>query len=311
MLRVKLRTGNDKALLQRLSFMFSLLATTILLGLLAGCSAWRNNVDDHPAIGKAPPGSILHSAQHDHLVMAVIIMEYRDQEIDLVEQIWNESDRQAIDIDTRRVLDTNGMRASVVASHLSGSMGRLLDRELPMVIDAMPGLVEAFDDKSLPARSRLNGVRMNVRPGVMREVPISGVFANVQWEMVTGDRTTPGVATNSQACFQITATPRNDTAASIHLVPVFRDQVGQPMFQAGKADFELSSRQEFQPLNAMAIDTKLRPGQTLIVGPNHQFSDDRPADSMLGSIFFGDDREQGYTGLRRIIMVRLINLPTR
>jgi len=276
----------------------------------ASCSAWRNNDGEHSA-GKTLRGSGAYNLPRDQLVMAVIIMEYRDQETDLVEQIWQESDRQAIDIDTRRVLDSNGIRVSVLSSHLSGSMGRLLDRELPMVIDAMPGLVEAFDDTSLPVRSRLTGVRMNVRPGGMREVPISGIYANVQWEMIGGDRVTPGAAANSQAAFQITATPQGDTVASMHLVPVFREQLEQPVFHPGKADFELTSRQNIQSLDSLAIDVQLRPGQTLVVGPNHQFAIDQPESSRLGNIFFGDDREQGYTGLRRLIMVRLISLPSR
>ena len=103
-----------------------------------------------------------------HMVFAVMLLEYRYDEVALIEQLWRETDQQSIAAAERQVLDRNGFRAGLLASQIPPSLGELLDTELPMVADVLPDLVEAHDDPDLPGRSRLTGMRMTFQPDTAR-----------------------------------------------------------------------------------------------------------------------------------------------
>ncbi len=276
-----------------------------------GCGPWNKAGSQVSAVFPAnfPLGSRPNSGRG--LVLAVAVVEYRDHELKLVEQIWDEADQQAIGIDACRVLDSNGMRCGVLSSHLSGGLAQLLETELPVVADALPGLVEAFDDESLPTRSRMRGMRMQFQPDVMREVPVSGTFALVDWAITSQERVTRGFAANAQGAIQILPKQVDDSGATIELLAGFREASSQPLFESGQHDFQFGSQQQFHALAELAIESRLRRGQTLLLGPTHVTAADELGVPVVGQLFFGDDRQQGYTGLRRMLMVRLESLPLK
>lgn len=233
-----------------------------------------------------------------------MLLEYRYDEVALIEQLWRETDQQSIAAAQRQVLDRNGFRAGLLASQIPPSLGELLDTELPMVADVLPDLIEAHDDPDLPGRSRLAGMRMTFQPDSGREVPVSGRFDVASWQVNAGEQFSPGTATAARACFQLTASPAGDDVVSLAVLPGFREAGARPVFGSGQRDFELQAEQILHPLGELAFVLQVRRGQTLLIGPTSQSSE-------IGRLFFGDPEKELYSDayLRRLMLVRLIDIP--
>lgn len=296
--------GPVRGLLARREWIRALLGSGLGL-LVAGCAAWRPAPRGTAEVNTAERVSLTKST---NIVMAVMVLEYRDHEYRMVEEMWAESDQLAVQPEVRRVLDANGLRATLLSSHIHGSLGQLLVTELPMIADALPDFADSPDLEGMATRSRLQGIRMHFQPGHHREVPVSGTFGVVDWEIGDGERLTRGSASNSRAVVQLTAESAGEERVRLEVLPGFREQHAQPVFGAGTRDFEFSSRQVFHSLPGMAFDVVLRRGQTLVLGPLAEL-DRQKVPPPLGETLFGDDPSAGYSGLRRLLMIRLVSVP--
>lgn len=277
--------------------------------ILGGCAGWRpafapGEDTAREAAQGAAATPVAVAATQRHMVVAVMLLEYRYDEIGLIEQLWSETDLQSIAASERRLLDQNGFRAGLLASQIPPSLGQLLDAELPIVADVLPDLVEVHDDPDLPGRSRLTGMRMTFQPHVAREIPVSGQFDVASWQVASSDQVSPGTAVAARACFQLTAAPAGDDQMTLAVLPGFREAGSRPVFGSGRRDFELQAEQVFHALGELGFTAPLRRGQTLLIGPASQPSD-------LGLLFFGDPDKELYSDayLRRLMLVRLVDLP--
>lgn len=284
----------------------SLWIPALLCCLVTGCGLWHGPRDGKSGRSDPAPRPAPRSSS---VVLAVIVMEYRDHERGMIEQLWGESDQLAIGTECRQAMDANGIRAAVLPSQITGSLGGLLATGLPMAADAMPDLIDELDSGDEATRSRLQGMRMHFQPGAMREVPVSGAFAMVDWALHGAGRVTPGFAANSRAAVQVTVDPEGSReGVRMEILPGFREQHAQPVFGAGNSDLELGSRQIFHPLDELGLEVRLRKGQTLILGSVRDVDSSRlpPA---LGELFFADNRAAGWSGLRRLLLIRLVSVP--
>lgn len=234
----------------------------------------------------------------------MMLLEYRYDELPLVEQAWRESDQQAIGVNVRRRLDLNGMRAAVLTSSLPAGLERLLGTQLPVVADALPDLVEAHRDPDLPGRSRITGMLMQFHPGQMREIPVSGLHDQVQWSTGDGERTTQGMASACRACFQVNPVQVSGIAVQLAVTPGFRESGARPTFTPGARDFQIDQEPRFHPLPGLELSATLRRNETLLIGPTGQ-------SDQLGQLFFGDPDKEIWSDayLRRLFLVRPVTLP--
>jgi hypothetical protein len=284
-------------------------AGLLLLLALGGCAGWQpafapgeDPATGHVAGSASTTGPAPEAARH--MVFAVMLLEYRYDEVALIEQLWRETDQQSIAASERQVLDRNGFRAGLLASQIPPSLGELLDTELPIVADVLPDLVEAHDDPDLPGRSRLTGMRMTFQPDTAREIPVSGRFDVASWQVNTDEQVSPGTATAARACFQLTASLAGEDVVSLAVLPGFREAGARPVFGSGPRDFELLAEQVLHPLGELAFVLPVRCGQTLLIGPTSQSSE-------IGRLFFGDPEKELYSDayLRRLLLIRLIDIP--
>jgi len=115
--------------------------------------------------------------------------------------------------------------------------------------------------------------------------------------VATFDSQTSGQDQQVRGYIRLVTYPGGDGRVTLELVPEIHH--GQPRPTIGVADqaFFFSHRQSIQVLDELKVTARLRPGETLMMGPGPQLTD-------LGGMLFGHGTRNDFW--QRLLLVRLV-----
>lgn len=280
-----------------------LLAMTMLASiLLMGCESWYARETQELVVWNRPiagafqrlrmlPGSVM-------LETAVIKID--DAEMESFDQLWQQIDTSPLSLQDRRVLDQNGIRAGVIASHVPAELHQLME-PIPIDESTLDSWQQQLFDKGLlkPEPRLLLHDGIQNRRGESHPVPVSDFLKNASWIVEVGDRKTAGASENVRAVIEVKTFPKGDGTVRLVCTPALH--IGQPRTQIGiqQQGFAYETAQEKKLLKGLRFEACLRSGESLIVAPTADLGD-------LGGLFFGSGPEANENGNYRILMIRLL-----
>ncbi|MEM7453626.1 MAG: hypothetical protein AAF456_04650 [Planctomycetota bacterium] len=252
----------------------------------------------------------------DSVALEVAVAELDPWQADEIELLWSELDRQKLPLNTRRLLDLNGLRCAVVPVRTPAVLTRLVEPR-PVDRDSLqPWQQEMFDQGMIDPEPRLvlhNSVQK--RAGERHPLQTSEVYPQANWIIEDLDSRSAGSGENVRAVWQITPFPNSDGTVRLSLLPQIHHGTPRQQFGVGDQTFMYATGQAVVPLEDMKIETTIRLGESLIVGATHDLAG-------LGGLFFempeAGTHEQAESanpldapsekpgGRQRILLIRLV-----
>lgn len=181
------------------------------------------------------------------------------------EKVWGQADTQFLDLETRRMLDRNGIRCAALGTRLPGELTRLLEWT-PPISDGSDLAQPTAPPGMESANGRTTAQLQQLQPGAAHWVACSPPQQHLNWftETGSGQRKT-GICFNAQCGINIGMQSADDGTVRLWLQPEV--QHGQLRLRYGidENDFLLESRQDRFVLRELKFDCRLLPGQTLMV----------------------------------------------
>jgi hypothetical protein len=238
----------------------------------AGCHHWEGRSHDSSPLAKA-------SLYADCSVLEILTLEINRSREDELASFWKEVDCQAIPVEQRRAMDRNGFRAGVAASQLPASIHRLMRTS------------DADRLTATPYRQIQN------RSGQTHDLDITPPVETMNWR-VEGLNQPPRVGScqNAACAFAIKTIPFGDRSVQVELTPKIRYGSPRPKITVEQNQFSLRPILDELTFAEIGFGTRLRVGQTLIVGAAE-------APTGLAREFFEDAPAER----TRILLIRLVH----
>ncbi len=240
-------------------------------GWMAGCRGLQQQSRDASPLAKPRLSS-------DCSVLEILTLEINLSRQDELTKFWSEVDTQAISVDERRVMDVNGFRAGTAASQLPASIYRLIRTS-----DADPLTAKPY-------------TQIQNRRGQTHDLDVTPPVETLNWQVQGPDGARrSGRCQNATCAFGVKTIPFGDQSVRVDITPLIRYGSPRNKYTVTQEQFSLRPILDEQTFGEIAFRTRLRVGQTLILG-----AAERP--SGLGQSFFEDP----VTGRTRILLIRLV-----
>lgn len=255
---------------------FASLAPLIILGLLAscGCRPWapaKEEVSRLPSFRMNP----------DSIALEIALANIRIEDAARLDELWRTLDEQAISVESRRVLDLNGFRCGIASTHMPAIFRELVDRE--------------NDSNNAPALVGHQLVQNGY--GEFHPLEVGPTQAKLLWSLQDLEgRVRTGSCENATCLFELQTFAMGNGTAEIKLHPKIAYGQPKPKLASENNSFALRPLRDEIGLAELVFECRLKPGETLIVGPTH------PA-AGLGKSFLTD--EQSDAGVVRLLLIRL------
>lgn len=190
--------------------------------------------------------------------------------------LWQSIDEQVLDVEQRRYVNQNGIRAGVVGRQLppvllelleNQSNERQLDRAVTSDLDVLS-----------------NNRRVQSRAGHRTEIVASTTRPDlaVLYREPGEDKIRGRSFADAQCILVIRAFPQADDTVRMELMPEIHHGLPRKQWVAGQGTFQLLAGREREVFQSMMLDLKLAPGQTLVLSA-------MPEPTGLGESFFVDN----------------------
>ena len=258
--------------------LFPLLAIVISVG----CSKWNRR----PAEISRLPAVRMAS---DSVGLKLAVAEIPVEDFEKLEEFWAWLDAQSIPLDVRREWDRNGMRGAIAPPHLPAVFHELFGETR---IEGVEHTADAGKHNLLTHKVKWN------RSNEVEMILVSKPYERLHWTVQRSDgRQRTGANAQANCCFFLRSIPKGDGSVEVRIRPGIR--FGQPKakFKVRGDDFLYQSDQEEIEFDELELATRMRLGETLVIGSTYQSEG-------LGNAFFQNDQSESKT--QRILLVRII-----
>ena len=284
------------------------LVLVVLFASICGCapwdagSGWKSDAWHRPAPVSGQDETLRLPASRmakDSVTLEIAVGQLDLDQQGEVGQFWAEVDQQVLPFEVRQRLDQNGLLAGVVASQPPAILHRLLQDKVVDTSAMEPWQVQFIEQGNQTTVSRMIlHQRIQNGAGESHCVPVSDIAPQASWIVHDGSRQTAGEGEQARGFIRLRTYPAGDSSLRLVVTPEIRYGRQQASFGVAEGSFTYSAKQSMQVLSELKFETRLKPGQTLVLGANPQLSD-------LGGFLFGptDNAEFG----QRVILVRLVH----
>lgn len=263
---------------------------------LGGCAQWAPDSDNDGRNVLPPPQKSL-----DSVLIESVLVRFPTSQLDDLEPIWWSVDESQVNLETRKLLDKNGLRAGL----LIGEIPKVIRDQIELTSekqsrDALEhaGLAADVDNKMRQLQCRA-GRRKDLV--VRRELhePLT-VLTTLDGETVSGD-----TYFDPTVLFELKALPHGDGRATIELTPEIQHGQHRQSYVSTEFGVRPELKRAQQTWRDLSIKLKMKPGEVLVLAGT------RPAKA-LGRAFFitrtADQSEEHVVLLLRLAGTRLDEL---
>lgn len=210
------------------------------------------------------------------------------------QSLWTQVDEQTLSTEARRWFGENGLRAGVVAGHVSQELAELLD----------------LDDKPAPCDQAEQGTQLDLleEPMVVRrhmqlplgtpgEIIASGIYEELPLLQRQDNNVCGETYTQAQALFTIKAVPLEDGRVRVQLVPEIRHGEEKQQWIGRQGMLRPVMERQRRVFDDPSIETVLAPGHMLLLSSIPS----RPG--TLGHYFF--TKADGGKKEQKLMVIRL------
>ena len=221
--------------------------------------------------------------------------------------LWQALDSQALDLETRQLLDRNGIRIGVSASRMPPSLLALVKWTEPVAgdpdndPDGDPKLQESRSLGSFAVDGGQPGSRLEqLDPAEEYWIACSPLYPELVWSVDLNDESKSGVCPTARCGITLGLKQSAANQASITLRPEIRFGDSRMRYGVGDGEFVYETRQEQLPLPELAFSIDLQAGRTLVIAST-------PAGQGIGhSLFASPDGDD--PGPSRLLLIRPVNV---
>ena len=264
-------------------------AAWFVLLLVGGCARWQSSGKIELPPLKAPPDSV---------VMEIRFVEFPFGQADLNAPLWAEIDEQQLSPELRKRLEANGFRAGAVGGQIPVALERMLAP--PKEAKEPPADPNTVDIRKKPAvrgwtkQWKFGDPFRVIVAGEKERLPELTVLVRNDQGEVQGE-----TFTQVQGYFEGKAFAEPDGAVRLELAPqVEHGKERQQWVQSRDGVYEVDHRPPHEAYHQLAVEMKLLPGQTLVLGG----LPDRPGS--LGYHFFTEELSGHQT--QKLLLIRLV-----
>jgi hypothetical protein len=252
---------------------------------LAGCSLMRSDGEKQasflPKIGK-PEGQVVEP-KWCSLTVTILAKPLHDKLVNDV--VWKAAEEQAVESETRRALEANGIRVGVI----EGS----LPVELETALHA-------------PPPDRVDPAEFNIPDGSNTLLAVSESASQATLLLTRDGRASGKDYKDATGWFRVTVNQSGPTGVSLRFVPEIHHGPVVHKYDAMQASaaslnpiqFTRKDGQQEETLRDLAAMLTLQPGQTAVLGANP----DRPGS--LGAFLFTHTEANSDRLLQKVVLVR-------
>ncbi len=227
-----------------------------LFGSISGCAHWSNILD---APKKPEAGLKSPKAPADAVGIDLIFLRLGAEQESELEWVWRQLDQQSIDMQTRRLLDANGLRAGVIRGELPIVMQRWVEEAHQKVS------TDLMEQAALAADVSSHVQKLQCRAGKRKEIVVRPQ-RNVPLVLLHHDGVAKGKSYDDpMLLFELKAMPKPDGSASLRLTPEIQYGPMVPNFVG--QDF--AWHREFRRANDLrveaAVEAHLQNGEILAI----------------------------------------------
>lgn len=250
---------------------------------------------------RKPPVSPFHTTQrmkNGSVALEIAVCRIPPSEAEVYESVWRSADRQSIDLETRRLLDTNGLRCGILGTRLSGELTRLLNWSEPV----SSGSISGEDRRSLHEFDNPGGFKLEqleqLQPGTSHWVPCGPPVSQMVWSTMVGGVRKSGHCHQATCGLTIGLISGDDGTVRLWLHPEILHGQQRMRYAIDEDDFLLEPRQDRLILDELHFDCHLLPGETLMVG-------ETPVRDGIGHNLFGESGEPATAP--RVLLIRPVS----
>ena len=250
------------------------LPLVLLIALVAtGCSYWKKPSGEKFGLSQAEVAT-------DAISLDVLVAQLTEDKFEDFNEVWKSVDTLKIDLQTRKKLDANGIRAGILPS-AQGLKIRKLFEASEIRAEELDSWQQRVHDKGLLRRESPVKLfkRIQNQAGSEHLIQVSDTWPQQSWVVHGTDERIVGVGEQVEAAFELTTFPSRDGSLKLQLIPQILHGLARPQFDVEGDQFLLKSKKAELALNELTIRLALQPGETLIVAATSDFSD-------LGRLFF-------------------------
>lgn len=226
----------------------------IMMG--GGCAKWSQLTDSakKPEAGLPTP-----QMSPDAVAVDTVFVRLNEQQSEALPNAWASVNEQAIDIQVRRMLDRNGIRAGVI-------MGELPHVVQSWVSDSDKRIrTELQEQASIAADVSSHVQRLVCKAGRRKELVVRGAKEG-QIVIIHNDGVIKGKTYDQPALlFDLRMFPNRDGTANIRLSPEIQFGPLKSTFVSQEGAWRRESRRSADTWAEATVESKLSPGQLLMV----------------------------------------------
>lgn len=282
-----------------LPMVFRVTLAVCLIG-VCGCARWDKT--DSRSEFKFPQGRLASDA----VALEIGIAQLDVSQTEVFEQFWNLMDQQELALPQRQLMDQNGLRVAIMASHAPAILNELLAPR-PLEFEDLTIVEEHMmaEDRLEPKSRMVLHQRIANRNGQAHPIQTSKVHPQFRWTIRNADLQSIGTGQWVRGFFDVTTLPEGDGTVRLQFSPQIHHGEVRPSFGVANKAFFMDSSQTVNKLAELMFTLRVRPGETVVIAPTSDVED-------LGSLFFGEPesasdqpaRETNMT--HRVLLVRVV-----
>jgi hypothetical protein len=279
----------------------------VLLLLSSGCARWDGRWERAETV--SPTGFQFPESRMppDSVALEMALVQLDDSQTADFEEFWQILDQQEVELSMRQQLHLNGIRIAVMASHAPSELHQLL-KPRPVEFQDLDLVGQQMAEKDLvPPQPRLViHQRVTNRHGEIFPLQTSEIHPQFTWDVRHDTMRSVGSGNAVRGIMEIRSMPQGDGSVRLRLMPTIHHGDVKPTISVAEKSFVFDSSQTINRLNELLFDVTLRAGETVVIAPTEDVSEER---SDLGNLFFGlpDVPQRKSSRLtHRVLMVRVV-----
>ena len=253
-----------------------------------GCAKWTKDSEELVHRSQLPPAP----KSPDLVEVDTVIVRFSEEESIKLPKIWMQSDESFLDIELRRQLDTNGLRAGILYGEIPVEIREQLER-------SANSSASALEEAGLAADADTRMRKLRCFAGKRKDVNIRRQVNEVLHVLTKFDGNVSGQSMEgANAIFDMRVVPDTSGAAEIKLVPEIQYGQARQSFVSSEFGVRPEMKREQQRWEQLAISARLRPGQVLMIGSV------QPTRSIGEAFFTTNTAEQ--TREHTLLLIRLV-----
>jgi hypothetical protein len=225
----------------------------------SGCARWSSEttLDSEPGLPVA-------KRNLDSVVVETVFVRFSAAKLDELREIWDSADETVLDIETRRRLDANGLRAGV----LIGDLPRFVREQLKATSEEQT--TNALEHAGLAADVENRMRQMQCRAGRRKELFVRRDLSEPLTILHARDARVAGETFYQPSlAFDLRATPIQGMQARITLTPEVQHGDMQQSFVSTEFGLRPDLRRPRKTWDDLTVEVDLQPGKILMMAATY------------------------------------------